>query len=122
MMKEMEDKEFKRKFETLVPVEKKYFCIMNSKSGVLYITDKPGVAKSAIARSIAKKMGYNYVDIRLSMIDETDIGLYPDKSVVNIDGKDIAVLDFIIPRWAVETKKQPTIIHFSAIPHRHHQI
>ena len=36
--------------------EQKYFRMMWPKSGVLYITAKPGVAKSAISRSIAFKM------------------------------------------------------------------
>ena len=35
---------------------------------------KPGIAKSAIARNIAEKMGFAYKDIRLAMVDETDVG------------------------------------------------
>jgi ATP-dependent Lon protease len=56
--------------------ERKYFSVMWAKYGVLNITSKPGVAKSAIGRSIADKMGFAYSDIRLSMVDETDVGLY----------------------------------------------
>ena len=57
------------KLGTLTPKERKYFAIMWAKYGVLNITSKPGVAKSAIGRSIASKLGFKYVDIRLSMID-----------------------------------------------------
>lgn len=57
--------------------EKNYFRMMFSQSGVLYITSEPGIAKSAIMRSIARKLGLQYFDIRLSMVDETDVGLFP---------------------------------------------
>jgi hypothetical protein len=91
--------------------EKKYFQIMWSKSGVLYITAKPGVAKSAIARAIADKMGFDYADLRLSMVDETDVGLYP--SISEVDGN--KCLDFVVPRWAIEANSRPTIIHFEEL-------
>ena len=85
--------------------------MMWSKYGVLYITAKPGVAKSAIARSIADKMEFRYMDLRLSMVDETDVGLFPN--VGEFEG--VKVLDHIVPRWAIEANKQPTIIHFEEL-------
>jgi len=100
-----------KKSETLTDREKLYFMIMWPKSGVLYITSKPGIAKSALARSIAEKMGFRYMDIRLSMVDETDVGLYP--SVCEEGG--VKCLDFVVPRWAIEANKQPTIIHFEEL-------
>jgi 2-phosphoglycerate kinase len=45
------------KFKKLTKKEQMYFRFMWPKSGVLYITSKPGIAKSAISRSIAEKMG-----------------------------------------------------------------
>lgn len=109
---------FQEKLSTLTPKELSYFQIMWSKSGVLYITAKPGVAKSAIARSIAKKMDFKYQDIRLSMVDETDVGLYP--SLSEIDG--VKCLDFAVPRWAIEANKQPTIIHFEELNRASQQV
>lgn len=102
---------FFEKLVNLTEREDKYFRIMWAKSGVLYITSKPGIAKSAISRSIADKMGFKYMDVRLSMVDETDVGLYPNVSTV--DG--IKCLDFVVPRWAMEANKQPTIIHFEEL-------
>ena len=99
------------KVPTLTKREQSYFRMMWGKSGVLYITAKPGVAKSAIARSIAQKMGFRYMDIRLSMVDETDVGLYPNVS----DVEGVKCLDFVVPRWALEANKQPTIIHFEEL-------
>ncbi len=103
--------EFQEKLNKLTKRERTYFQVMWAKSGVLYITAKPGVAKSAIARSIANKMGFVYRDIRLSMIDETDVGLYP--SISDVDG--VKCLDFVVPRWAIESNNQPTIIHFEEL-------
>jgi hypothetical protein len=98
---------------TLTPRERKYFMTMWPKSGVMYITSKPGIAKSAIARSIADKMNFRYMDIRLSMVDETDVGLYPNIS--QVEGTNQKCLDFVVPRWALEANKQPTIIHFEEL-------
>jgi hypothetical protein len=102
---------FIEKLPTLTKRETSYLRMMWGKSGVLYITAKPGVAKSAIARSIAEKMGFRYMDIRLSMVDETDVGLYPNVS----DVEGVKCLDFVVPRWAIEANKQPTIIHFEEL-------
>ena len=110
------------KLGTLTPKERKYFAIMWAKYGVLNITSKPGVAKSAIGRSIASKLGFKYVDIRLSMIDETDVGLYPAVSDVEVDGISVKCLDFVVPRWAIEANKVPTIIHFEELNRASQQV
>jgi hypothetical protein len=102
--------------------EKKYFSIMWAKYGVLNITSKPGVAKSAIGRAIADKMEFRYMDIRLSMVDETDVGLYPNVSEVEVGGKMVKCLDFVVPRWAIEANKQPTIIHFEELNRASQQV
>lgn len=95
-------------FELLTARQQLYFRVMWSRNGVLYIQSKPGIAKSAISRTIAQKMGFAYLDLRLSMLDETDVGLYP--SVDTVDG--VKCLDFVVPRWAIEANKRPTIVHF----------
>jgi hypothetical protein len=99
---------------TLTPRERKYFRTMWPKSGVLYITSKPGIAKSAIARTIADKMGFRYMDLRLSMADETDFK-FPFLKDENYDGKDIKVSGYAVPEWAFEANQQPTIIHFEEL-------
>jgi hypothetical protein len=99
---------------TLSARERKYFMTMWPKSGVLYITSKPGIAKSAIARSIAEKMGFRYMDIRLSMADETDFK-FPFLKDERFDGKNIRVSGYAVPEWAFESNQQPTIIHFEEL-------
>lgn len=114
--------EMQEKLYLLTPKERKYFAVMWTKYGVLNITSRPGVAKSAIGRSICEKMGFRYMDIRLSMVDETDVGLYPDVSEIEVDGKIIKCLDFVVPRWAIEANKQPTIIHFEELNRASQQV
>ena len=102
------------RISTLTPRERKYFMTMWPKSGVLYITSKPGIAKSAISRSIAEKMGFRYMDLRLSMADETDFK-FPFLKDANYDGRDIKVSGYAVPEWAFESNQQPTIIHFEEL-------
>lgn len=99
----------------LTEKERMYFNMMFPKYGVLYITSKPGLAKSAIARSIAEKLGMNYFDIRLSMVDETDVGLYPTVSEIDVNGTRTKVLEFVVPEWAVRANEAPCIIHFEEL-------
>ena len=115
-------KEMAEKISLLTPKERKYIAVMWAKYGVLNITSKPGVAKSAIGKSIAEKMEFRYMDIRLSMVDETDVGLYPVVSEVESGGKMIKCLDFVVPRWAIEANKQPTIIHFEELNRASQQV
>jgi MoxR-like ATPase len=73
------------RFSLLSKREKIYFNLMKSTSGVLFITSKPGLAKSSMAKSIARVMGYSYLDVRLSIADETDFGM-PKLKVLEING------------------------------------
>jgi hypothetical protein len=102
-------------FESLSDREKKYFKMMNAKSGVLYIQSAPGYAKSAIMRNIAYKMGFQYFDIRLSMVDETDVGLFPTIDDVEIDNVKQRALCHVAPKWAYMANVKPTIIHFEEL-------
>ena len=108
------DKLFFNKLSTLTARERKYFMTMWPKSGVLYITSKPGIAKSAISRNIANKMGFRYMDMRLSMSEESDFK-FPFLRDSNYDGKDIKVSGYAVPEWAYESNQQPTIIHFEEL-------
>ena len=112
------------KFATLTKKQKKYFRMMYGKSGVLFLTAEPGVAKSAIMRRIAQKLGFQYFDIRLSMVDEIDVGLFPYRKEMGIDLEDetgkatqqiISVMSYAIPEWAYLSNFKPTIIHFEEL-------
>jgi len=106
--------DMKSKLALLTPKERKYFSIMWGKSGVLYITSKPGIAKSAIALGIAKKMGFRYLDMRLSMSDESDFK-YPYLTDCDYNGKTIKVSGYAVPNWAYESNNTPTLIHFEEL-------
>ena len=68
--------EMRDTLSTLTARERKYFMTMWPKSGVLYITSKPGIAKSAIARTIADKMGFHYMDL-FQILNATLIFIMP---------------------------------------------
>jgi len=123
---------------TLNKKELSYFRMMYPKSGVLFLTSAPGIAKSAMQRSIARKITqleivwntetvneknprwrkfvnversgkmiakeFFYIDLRLAMLDETDVGLFPDKKeiLVKKNQEEVlqAFLDHIVPKWA----------------------
>jgi len=106
---------FPKGFESLSDREKKYFKMMNAKSGVLYIQSAPGYAKSAIMRSIAHKMGFQYFDIRLSMVDETDVGLFPTIDEEMVNNIKQRMLCHVAPKWAYMANVAPTIIHFEEL-------
>jgi hypothetical protein len=112
--------------------EEEYFRIALARSGVLYIKGEPGLAKSAILRSIADKLDLFYIDLRLSQIDETDVGLFPDKIELDVkytksDGSvEIGKQNFlthIIPEWAhlannpktVDKRFKGTFINFEEL-------
>jgi len=106
--------QIKERMALLTPRERKYFMTMWPKSGVLFITSKPGIAKSAIARSIADKMGFDYQDVRLSMSDETDFK-FPFLKDKDYKGNIFKVTGSAIPDWAFEANSRPTIIHFEEL-------
>jgi len=106
--------QIKERMALLTPRERKYFMTMWPKSGVLFITSKPGIAKSAIARSIADKMGFDYQDVRLSMADETDFK-FPFLKDRDYKGNIFKVTGSAIPDWAFEANSRPTIIHFEEL-------
>jgi len=111
---------FPKGYESLSDREKRYFKMMNAKSGVLYIQSAPGYAKSAIMRSIANKMGFQYFDIRLSMVDETDVGLFPTIDEFELTNEENIkvkqkMLAHVAPKWAYIANEKPTIIHFEEL-------
>jgi len=112
-----------------------YFRMISPKSGVLFLTSAPGIAKSAMQRNLAKKIkkveivhnekneidfdksgkviasSFFYIDLRLAMLDETDVGLFPDKKEMTVTehGREIvrAFLDHIVPKWAYLANNPP---------------
>ncbi len=91
-----------------------YYDYMYPKAGVLFVTSAPGLAKSSIMREIAFVMDYNYVDIRLSIADETDFGL-PRVKELEYNGEMFDTHTMTIPEWAFASNKRKTIIHFEEL-------
>ena len=91
---------------SLTKLELLYFKMMRARGAVPFVKGRPGEAKTAIIRSISKKLGLQYIDIRLSQIDEIVVTGYPHTSD---DGKSF---DFVTPAWALRANSTPSIICF----------
>ena len=102
------------RYKLLSKKEQLYYNLMKSKAGVLFITSKPGLAKSSMSREIARIMNRNYIDIRLSMADETDFGMPKLKEIV-VNGITYDVHTMTVPEWAIEANSAPCIIHFEEL-------
>lgn len=133
-----------RLLNKLSPRERLYFDMMNS-GNCLYLRGKPGTAKSAMGLSMTNKIEIDYIDRRLSQIDETDIGLYPVLNdaftklerigklrelgyiteeefndmkiplIKTIKEGQIDMLHFAVPEWAFQANCKPTIIHLEEL-------
>lgn len=98
----------------LSKTESLYWSIMQAKSGCLFVQGQAGVAKSAMAKSIADKLGYQYIDLRLSDKDEVDFG-FPTTTKRTINGVEKDVLTMALPEWFEMAQTQPTIICFEEL-------
>lgn len=108
--------DYEERYSSLTNRERDYFDLMLPQSGVLYLKSHPGLGKSATVKSIADKMGMNFFDIRLTLVDETDVGLYPDvQKVKNSEGEDLNVLVHITPMWSHRSNEAPSIILFDEL-------
>ena len=90
----------------LTKKEKLYFSMIRAKGAVPFIKGRPGEAKTAILRTIAKKLGMQYIDLRLSQVDEVVVTGFP---ATNEDGK---TFSFRVPDWAEKANSMPTLICF----------
>lgn len=96
----------------LTEKEQLYLSIIKAKHGVLYLQSSPGCAKSAILKSIADKMNWQYIDLRLSQLDPIAVGMFPSISTTESGMK---VLDFTVPKWAILANTKPTLINFDEL-------
>ena len=86
-------------------LEKKYFKIVRAGSGVLNLVGKPGLSKTSTLRAMAQKLNLFYVDLRLTVLDETDLGCYPRVREIEDNGVKFDVISYAIPDWAWEANK-----------------
>lgn len=87
--------------------------LLAQKSGALMLIGRPGTAKSAILAEIAKDEGWQYIDLRLTMLDEISVGLYPSRPKKAEDGAHY--FDFAVPDWARKANEKPTLVVFDEL-------
>jgi len=65
-----------------------------------------GVGKSFLGKAIADEKALPFIDVRLSVMSEGDVGGYPD-----IEGmKETGVMTFCMPSWFVRATKEPVVL------------
>jgi hypothetical protein len=101
-------------YDKLTKIEAKFFRMMFTQGAVPFVQGRAGEGKSAIIESIAIKLGYQFIDLRLSQKDELSVGEFP---VLN-DERDVngaRTFEFAVPDWAVLSNERPTIINFEEL-------
>lgn len=88
------------------------FKLIVPQAGVVFLKGRPGTAKSAICNTIADKLGFQFIDLRLSQMDELDLGLFPSKETTK-EGQNY--VEYVIPHWAVIANECPTLIAFEEL-------
>lgn len=103
-------------YQKLHPVEKRIFDMMAPQNGVVMLQGKPGIGKTAIVRSIAQKLGFQFFEFALTHIDSADLGGLPVIKHVSTekDGKiiDIPQMSYAVNDWAIQANESPSILFF----------
>lgn len=60
-----------------------------------FLWGPPGIGKSQIMKQLANNLGYEFIDIRLSQLDPTDLHGIPFPATEMVDGKEVTVM-----KWA----------------------
>ena len=102
-------------YASLTDRERQYYRMIRPQHGVLYLKSEPGRAKTAILASLAKKLNWQYIDLRLAQLDPIAVGMFPSTEVVTINNQSIKVMDFVTPKWALLANQKPTLINFDEL-------
>ncbi len=109
-IKELEDKNLHK----LTKLELEYWRVIKScKKQALMLAARPGECKSAILETIAKKLELQFIDIRISQIDESVLGVFPYiiKNFFHFLYKN-TYFDYAVPKWAKKANTVPTLVVF----------
>jgi hypothetical protein len=104
----------------LTTKQDKIWRMVASQSGVVMLKGKAGIAKSATCNAIAKNIiveenqGLQFIDLRLSQMDETHFG-FPYRKTEDINGIESEVMDYALPEWFHRACERPTLINFEEL-------
>ncbi len=65
-----------------------------------------GVGKSHLAKAVANELGYPFIDVRGSTMDEAKVTGIPDFEV----SKELGVATFVLPSWYVRACREPVVL------------
>ena len=103
-------------YQKLHPIERRIFDMMAPQNGVVMLQGKPGIGKTAIVRSIARKLKFQFFEFALTHIDAADLGGLPVIKHVKceMDGVmvDVPQMGYAVNDWAVQANSAPSILFF----------
>jgi len=105
----------KMNVQNLTLRELKLWNMIRSNSGVMMAYGIPGISKSATFRTIADKLGMQYIDLRTTTIDETQLGEYPVLTKYQDGDTELDVVGSAVPKWAIKSNERPTLVHFEEL-------
>jgi hypothetical protein len=65
-----------------------------------------GIGKSFIGKAVSEKLGVPFIDVRLSVMSEGDVGGYPDIEGMKTSG----VMTMCMPAWFVRATREPVVL------------
>ena len=65
-----------------------------------------GIGKSHIGRQLSQNLGLAFVDVRLSVMSEGDVGGYPDLEAMKTNG----VMTMCMPSWFIRAVREPVVL------------
>lgn len=65
-----------------------------------------GIGKSFIGKAVAERLGVPFIDVRLSVMSEGDVGGYPDIEGMKTSG----VMTMCMPSWFVRATREPVVL------------
>ena len=107
---------------------KKLWAMISPRAGVVMLKGKAGIAKSATCKFLSENVKVNdptsefhgdslqFLDLRLSQMDETHFGFPYRKTEKNADyGQDLEVMYHALPEWFHQACEKPTLINFEEL-------
>lgn len=105
-------KKYKENVSKLNPLERDIWKKIMGKKGVVFLQGKPGMGKTSIYYSIAKKLDIHIIHINLSTSDETD---FQFPHLYFSEEYDTHVIQFAVPEWAIIANQKPSLIIFEEL-------
>ena len=81
----------------------------------LFIHGTFGIGKSSVVREVCKEMGLDFIDVRISQLEPSDIRGLPNVKVSMVDGKEVKQTEWLAPNFLPRDRNTKAIIIFDEL-------